>query len=154
MISNLSSLEAIGTGLTHLTTCEHTVSPAQTVVCSLAVSMRKTGMLGTSDRLLQDHGSVPCHSIVTDGTRKGAENQLYNKGRLILSSSELANTLFVSGFSVPWIHSYMLRAIWVPDGWGHNNSVISYLKSTFSKSPRFQLSRIQTAASTSSTKRG
>lgn len=101
MLSNISFAEAVGTSINHNVQCEHAVGPAQSVVCSLSPSMRKTSMLDTVDRILLRHCDFPEDIICTDGTKKGAENHLHALRRLLLSSSEIANTLHLSGYNVP-----------------------------------------------------
>ena len=65
--------------------------------------MRKTNMLDVANALMTVHYGLKKEVPCTDGTKKGAENHLFQNRRLLLSSSEVANTLHLTGVPCPKI---------------------------------------------------
>lgn len=104
--SNLGFLEHPETYCTHSAAVEHKVTCNQAAMLSLSSSSRKTGMKEFCDSLVFDAEGAPDDIksravLLADSTKKGIETMLWNYKRVLLSSSELANTLFIDGFSDP-----------------------------------------------------
>ena len=100
--ASISFLENPETSVTHDVTCSKRVSPGQTVTCALPPSMRKTDLQEFTDHCIVSTAPDPDYiksCTVTDGTKKGLENLLLSQRKYLISSSELANTMNVDGFS-------------------------------------------------------